>query len=101
MALHAEYYDLIWQGLKTHEFGRRFLESRTVSWFVYLNAPVSRLAAVVALGPALVGCRGDRGGGGADAVGERGKRAGVSARPGPGLRDPYPGRDLVPGPVSG
>lgn len=26
MALHAEYYDLIWQGAKTHEFRRRFLE---------------------------------------------------------------------------
>ena len=39
MALHAEYYDLIWQGLKTHEFRRRFLEGRPVRWFVYLNAP--------------------------------------------------------------
>lgn len=27
MALHAEYYQLIWQGLKTHEFRRRFLEA--------------------------------------------------------------------------
>jgi predicted transcriptional regulator len=55
MALHAEYYDLIWQGLKTHEFRRRFLEGRPVRWFVYLNAPVSRLAAVINLGPAEVG----------------------------------------------
>jgi predicted transcriptional regulator len=55
MALHAEYYDLIWQGLKTHEFRRRFLEGRPVRWFVYLNAPVSRLAAVIDLGPALAG----------------------------------------------
>jgi predicted transcriptional regulator len=55
MALHAEYYDLIWQGLKTHEFRRRFLAGRTVRWFVYLNAPVSRLAAVIDLGPAEVG----------------------------------------------
>jgi predicted transcriptional regulator len=55
MALHAEYYDLIWQGLKTHEFRRRFIEGRTVRWFVYLNAPVSRLAAVIDLGPAEVG----------------------------------------------
>lgn len=53
MALHAEYYDLIWQGRKTHECKRRFLEGRAVRWFVYLNAPVSRLAAVIDLGPAL------------------------------------------------
>jgi predicted transcriptional regulator len=55
MALHAEYYELIWQRLKTHEFRRRFLEGRAVRWFVYLNAPVSRLAAVIDLGPAVVG----------------------------------------------
>jgi predicted transcriptional regulator len=55
MALHAEYYALIWQGRKTHEFRRRFLEGRAVRWFVYLNAPVSRLAAVIDLGPAEVG----------------------------------------------
>ena len=55
MALHAEYYDLIWQGAKTYEFRRRFLEGRPVRWFVYLNAPVSRLAAVIDLGPAVVG----------------------------------------------
>lgn len=54
MALHAEYYELIWRGLKTHEFRRRFLEGRTTRWFVYLNAPVSRLAAVIDLGPAVV-----------------------------------------------
>jgi predicted transcriptional regulator len=55
MALHAEYYDLIWQGRKTHEFRRRFLEGRAVRWFVYLNAQVSRLAAVIDLGSAEVG----------------------------------------------
>jgi predicted transcriptional regulator len=55
MALHAEYYELIWQGRKTHEFRRRFLEGRPARWFVYLNAPVSRLAAVIELGPAVVG----------------------------------------------
>ena len=55
MALHGEYYDLIWQRLKTHEFRRRFLEGRATRWFVYLNAPVSRLAAVIDLGPAKVG----------------------------------------------
>jgi predicted transcriptional regulator len=55
MALHAEYYELIWRGLKTHEFRRRFLEGRPARWFVYLNAPVSRLAAVIDLGPAMAG----------------------------------------------
>jgi hypothetical protein len=55
MALHAEYYELIWQGLKTHEFRRRFLEGRAVRWFVYLNAPVSRLTAVIDLAPAEAG----------------------------------------------
>jgi predicted transcriptional regulator len=54
MALHAEYYELIWQGLKTHEFRRRFVEDLATRWFVYLNAPVSRLAAVIDLGPAVV-----------------------------------------------
>jgi predicted transcriptional regulator len=54
MALHTEYYELIWRGLKTHEFRRRFLEGRPTRWFVYLNAPVSRLAAVIDLGPAVV-----------------------------------------------
>jgi len=54
MALNPEFYELIWQGQKTHEFRRRFLHDRRVRWFVYLNAPVSRLAAVIDLGPAIV-----------------------------------------------
>ena len=54
MALNPEFYELIWRGLKTHEFRRRFLEGRPVRWFVYLNAPVSRLAAVIDLGLAIV-----------------------------------------------
>ena len=54
MALNPEFYELIWRGQKTHEFRRRFLEGRRVRWFVYLNAPVSRLAAVIDLGPAIV-----------------------------------------------
>ena len=54
MALNPEFYELIWRGLKTHEFRRRFLEDRPVRCFVYLNAPVSRLAAVIDLGPAIV-----------------------------------------------
>jgi predicted transcriptional regulator len=55
MALKAEYYWLMWQGGKTYEFRRRFMEARPVRWFVYLNAPVSRLAAVIDLGPAVAG----------------------------------------------
>lgn len=54
MALKPEFYDLIWQGLKTHEFRRRFLRDRLARWFVYLTAPVSQLAAVISLGPAIV-----------------------------------------------
>jgi hypothetical protein len=54
MALRPEFYELIWRGLKRHEFRRRFVEGRPVRWFVYLNAPVSRLAAVIGLGPAVV-----------------------------------------------
>jgi predicted transcriptional regulator len=54
MALNPEFYELMWRGLKTHEFRRRFLADRPVRWFVYLNSPVSRLAAVIDLGPAVV-----------------------------------------------
>jgi predicted transcriptional regulator len=54
MALHAEYYDLIWNGEKIHEFRKRFLKGTPARWFVYLNAPVSRLAAVIDLAPAVV-----------------------------------------------
>lgn len=54
MALHNEYYELIWQGLKTHEFRRRFLSGQPTRWFVYLNAPVSRLGAVIDLATAIV-----------------------------------------------
>lgn len=55
MALHREYYEMIWTGEKTFEFRRRFLEGRPVRWFVYLSAPVSRLTAVIGLGPAVAG----------------------------------------------
>jgi predicted transcriptional regulator len=53
MALKPEFFELIWQGRKTHEFRRRFLRDRPVRWFVYLTDPVSRLAAVICLGPAI------------------------------------------------
>ncbi|WP_329431076.1 hypothetical protein OG339_48805 (plasmid) [Streptosporangium sp. NBC_01495] len=55
MSLYAEYYDLIWQRMKRHEFRRRFLPDLPTTWFVYLNAPVSRLCAIIDLAPAVVG----------------------------------------------
>ncbi|SDG41609.1 hypothetical protein SAMN05421505_10461 [Sinosporangium album] len=36
------------------EFRRRFPEGRATRWFVYLNAPMSRLNAVIDLAPAVV-----------------------------------------------
>lgn len=54
MSLNPEYYDLIWQGLKRHEFRRRYLTGRPTTWLVYLTAPVSTLAAVIDLDPAIV-----------------------------------------------
>src|SRR5262245_33396079 len=54
MSLNPEYYDLIWQRLKTHEFRRRYLAGRPTSWFVYLTTPVSTLAAVIELDEAVV-----------------------------------------------
>lgn len=49
MSLNPEYYDLIWHGLKRHEFRRRYLAGKPTTWFVYLTAPVSTLAAVIDL----------------------------------------------------
>lgn len=54
MSLNPEYYDLIWQDLKRHEFRRRYLSGKPTTWFVYLTAPVSRLAAVIDLDTAIV-----------------------------------------------
>jgi predicted transcriptional regulator/transcriptional regulator with XRE-family HTH domain len=54
MSLNSEYYELIWQGLKTHEFRRRYLAGRPTTWFVYLTAPTSTLAAVIELDEAVV-----------------------------------------------
>lgn len=54
MSLNPEYYELIWQGLKRHEFRRRYLADRPTTWFVYLTAPVSKLAAVIDLDAAIV-----------------------------------------------
>ncbi len=53
MSLYRQYYDLIWQGEKRHEFRRRFLTDTPTTWFVYFNAPVSTLSAVIDLGPAI------------------------------------------------
>ncbi|MGC5664503.1 hypothetical protein ACN261_29380 [Micromonospora sp. WMMD723] len=54
MSLNPVYFDLIWAGEKRHEFRRRFLTGQSVRWFVFLTAPVSRLGAVIDLGPAVV-----------------------------------------------
>jgi len=54
MSLNPLYYELIWQGSKRHEFRRRFLIGQPATWFVYLTAPVSRLAAVIDLDTAIV-----------------------------------------------
>ncbi|WP_223199395.1 hypothetical protein [Solihabitans fulvus] len=54
MSLNPEYYELMWQGLKSHEFRRRYLTGRASTWYVYLTAPVSRLAAVIDLDTAIV-----------------------------------------------
>lgn len=54
MSLNPEYYELIWHGLKRHEFRRRYLAGRPTTWFVYLTAPVSKLVAVIDLDPAIV-----------------------------------------------
>lgn len=53
MSLNPQYYELIWQGLKRHEFRRRYLAGKPTTWFVYLTAPVSRLTAVIDLDTAI------------------------------------------------
>ncbi|WP_199823903.1 hypothetical protein [Streptomyces sp. NBRC 109706] len=53
MSLNPEYYDLMWRGLKRHEFRRRYLSGRPTTWYVYLTTPASRLAAVIDLGTAI------------------------------------------------
>jgi predicted transcriptional regulator len=55
MSLNPEYYELIWQRLKTHEFRRRYLvTARPSTWYAYLTAPVSRLTAVIDLDAAVM-----------------------------------------------
>ncbi|QIZ37238.1 hypothetical protein [Saccharopolyspora sp. ASAGF58] len=54
MSLNPEYYKLIWQRLKRHEFRRRFLQGRPTTWYVYLTTPLSTLAAVIDLDEAIV-----------------------------------------------
>lgn len=53
MSLDATYWDLIWQGQKTHEFRRRFLTG-PATWYVYLTAPDARLAGVIDLDTPIV-----------------------------------------------
>lgn len=53
MALDPPYYELMWHG-KRHEFRRRFLPGRPVTWFAYLTEPVDALTAVIDLAPAIV-----------------------------------------------
>lgn len=53
MSLNPEYYELMWQGLKRHEFRRRYLTGRPTTWYVYLTAPVSHLSAVIDLDEAI------------------------------------------------
>ncbi|GAA2798694.1 hypothetical protein [Saccharopolyspora taberi] len=55
MSLKPEYYELMWEGLKTHEFRRRYLKGQPTTWYVYLTAPVSKLTAVINLDEAVVG----------------------------------------------
>ncbi|MFE9328765.1 hypothetical protein ACIHDR_47860 [Nocardia sp. NPDC052278] len=54
MSLNPQYYELIWNREKGHEFRRRYLTGHPTRWFVYLTAPVSRLAAVIDLNTAIV-----------------------------------------------
>ena len=54
MSLNPEYYELMWHGLKTHEFRRRYLSGRPTTWYVYLTVPVSKLTAVIDLDPAII-----------------------------------------------
>lgn len=54
MSLKPEYYELMWQGLKTHEFRRRYLVGCVTTWYVYLTAPTSQLAAVIDLDEAVL-----------------------------------------------
>lgn len=55
MSLRPEYYELMWQGLKTHEFRRHYLQGLPTTWYVYLTAPVSKLITVIELAEAVVG----------------------------------------------
>lgn len=49
MALDPEYYELMWTGLKTHEFRRRFPQGVAVQWFTYLTKQTGALGAIIDL----------------------------------------------------
>lgn len=53
MSLSPEYYALMWERKKDHEFRRRYLAGRPTQWFVYLTVPASRLCAVIDLDTAI------------------------------------------------
>ncbi|WP_218003072.1 ASCH domain-containing protein [Nocardia asiatica] len=55
MSLHAEYYELIMAGQKVFEYRKRYATDAPSTWIVYLNAPVSRLTAVIDLGEPITG----------------------------------------------
>ncbi|TDV54088.1 hypothetical protein [Actinophytocola oryzae] len=54
MSLEPESYGLVWQGRKRHEFRRDYPTGRPTAWYVYLNAPVAKLAAVIDLDAPVV-----------------------------------------------
>lgn len=55
MALDPDWLELMFRGQKFHEFRKRFVRDVRVQWYCYLTEPVSRLAALVDLAPAIEG----------------------------------------------
>lgn len=55
MSLDQEWLELMFDGGKRHEFRKRFVTGEPTTWYVYLTAPASRLAAVIDLDPAVIG----------------------------------------------
>ncbi|WP_433294379.1 hypothetical protein ACQP2F_32955 [Actinoplanes sp. CA-030573] len=54
MSLYPQYYDLILNRRKRHEFRRHFLPGVATRWFVYLADPIAALTAVIDLAPAVI-----------------------------------------------
>lgn len=55
MALEPAWLELVFLGKKFHEFRKRFVRGVRVEWYCYLPEPVSRLAALIDLAPAVEG----------------------------------------------